>query len=134
MSALPLVPSHNGVDMVPHDRLKGLVVPVSVRNPAGQLAVPNQSVAAEFEASRSGSIGVLVSRAPVELTAVGLDGLPLHGVLRGDGSKLILVVENVGFLIVIANGKSSAKVLLTSSLHGGLKPGSLSCFDITTTG
>jgi hypothetical protein len=37
-------------------------------------------------------------------------------------------------LTVITNGKSSAKVLLASSLHGGLKPGSLSCFNITTSG
>lgn len=134
MGALPLVPSHDGVDVVLHDRLQGLVVPVSVSNPAGQLAVPDQGVAAEFVASRGGSIGVLISRAPVELAAVGLDGLPLHGVLRGDGSKLILVVENVGFLVVTANGESCTEVLLASSLHSGLKPSSLSCFDITASG
>lgn len=74
---------------------------------------------------------MLVSGTPIELAAVGLDGLPLHGVLGGDGSNLILVVDDVDLSLVIAHGESSAEVLLASGLHGSLEASGLSCLNIT---
>jgi hypothetical protein len=88
-------------------------------------------MASQLVTSRGGGGSVLVSRAPVELAAVGLDGLPLHGVLGGDGANFILVVDDVGLSLIIAHGESSTEVLLASGLHGSVEASGLSCLDIT---
>ena len=129
--ALALVTAHDSIDVVAHDRLQGLVVPVAVGNPAGKLAVPNKSVAAKLHATRGSGVGVLVGGSPVELAAIGLDGLPLHGVLGGERAEFALGVENGVLLGVTADSDGGTEVLLAGSLHGVVKASSLSSFDIT---
>lgn len=128
--ALALVTAHDSIDVVAHDRLQGLVVPVAVGNPAGKLAVPNEGVAAKLHAARSSGISMLVGGAPVELAAVGLDGFPLHGVLGGERAELALGVENGVLLGVTADGDGGTKVLLAGSLHGVVKASSLARLNI----
>jgi len=128
--ALALVTAHDSIDVVAHDRLQGLVVPVAVGNPTGKLAVPNKSVAAKLHAARGSGVGMLVSGSPVELATVGLDGLPLHGILGSERAEFALGVENSVLLTVTADGDGCAEVLLASSLHGVVKASSLTRFDI----
>lgn len=51
VSALSTVTSHNSVDVISHHSLQSLVVPVAVRNPRWELAVPNKGMATQLVTS-----------------------------------------------------------------------------------
>jgi hypothetical protein len=125
VGATASVPPHDLVDVVLHHRLQRLVVPVPVGHPARQLTVPNERVATQLVPAGRGSVGMLVRAVPVELILVRLDSIPLHGVLGRDGTKVILVVENVALGAVVAHRHGRAKVRLASGHHGSLEASGL---------
>lgn len=120
MGALPLVVAHDGLDVVGHDLHQGRVA-VDVGDPAGELAVPDEGVASHLLAVLGGEVGDLVGAAEGELALVGLGGIPLHGILRGDGAELVLVLDDVLLLVVVADRQGRADVLPATGNHGGIE-------------
>jgi len=119
VGALPLVPPHQLVDVVGHDRDQGGVVEVAVGDPAGQLRVPHEGVAADLLAVLRGPVDVLVGGAKVELAAAGLGGVPLLRVLGRDGAELAL--DDVLLLCVAAHRQGRADVPAPRGHHGGVE-------------
>lgn len=62
---------------------------VASRNPWSQLRVPDESVSSNFLSSFLGKLDEIVGRGEVEYALLGLDGLPLHGVLWGPDGVLV---------------------------------------------
>jgi hypothetical protein len=80
---LALVATHNGLDVVLHDRDQGVLV-IDLADPAGQLAVPDEGVATDQFAVGGGPVDKVVRVGKLEVATRGLGGIELHRVLGSD--------------------------------------------------
>lgn len=103
---LALVAAHDGPDVILHHRNQGVLV-TDLADPAGELGVPNEGVAADHLAVAGGPVDKVVSSIEVEVAARRLSGIELHRVLRRD-----LPEVGLGKVVDNAIGKSA---LVTSS-------------------
>lgn len=71
--------------------------------------MPNESVAVNLLLLCNSVVADSVSTSEGELTASWLSGLPLHGILRSDGSEVIVVVDDGALSSVdwVADGQGS---------------------------
>lgn len=76
---LPLITTHDGLDMGDHDVLQSRPV-VNGRDPAGQLGMPNRSVATDSLSVGGGPVDEVVGLAPVVGASRGLERLPFHAI------------------------------------------------------
>lgn len=84
MRALTLVSCHKCGDVICHDADQRCIVEAAVGDPAGKLAVPDKSVAAELLLVLGGILGYLVRTTERELASIWLRSIPFHGVLGSD--------------------------------------------------
>jgi hypothetical protein len=117
--ALPLIARHERGDVVLHHAHQRRVV-VDRVNPVRELRVPHQRMAAHLLAILGGEVGNLIRSAEAELSAIGLRGIPLHGVLRRDGSELG-ALDDVLLGVVVADGQRSTNVRPAARNHGGIE-------------
>lgn len=114
-----LIPPHNGIDVSLHHLEQRGVVESAPGHPRRQLAVPDQSVAANLLAVLGGKshdgVGVVEGEVPLG----GLRGFPLHCVLRRDRPELGL--DNLLLLRVVPDREGSTDILLACGLEGGIK-------------
>lgn len=80
--------------MVVHDLDQGCVIETSLGNPLWKLGVPDKCVAVNLLLVLLciGSNGV--STCEGVLTTSWLSRLPFHGVLRGDGAKIVVIIND----------------------------------------
>lgn len=137
--------AHDVVDVGDDDLLQGLPVPAARRyckvgddwsvavprshikwpvwtqqlTPARQLAVPDQSVAAQDLIVTGGDVGDNVSLRVRELTPVGLGRLPLLSILGHNLPELVDVVDNVHVRLLVNSPFTDrrTKVLQASGLR-----------------
>jgi hypothetical protein len=98
---LALVATHDGLDVVLHDRDQGVLV-VDLGNPARKLTVPDKSVATNELAVGLSPVDEVVSTAELEVATRRLGGVELHRVLGCDLTEVGLC--NV---VDVAVGESS---------------------------
>lgn len=101
-----------------HLKQRGVVEAAS-GHPRRQLAVPDQSVAADLVSVLSGKshhgVGIVEGEVPLG----GLRGLPFHCVLGCDGPELSL--DNLLLLRVVPDREGGPDILLACGLEGGIK-------------
>lgn len=127
MSTLPLVSSHDLLDVVLHDTHQRCIV-VDLAYPIRQLAVPHQSVTTQLLVILRGEVGNLIGIAPAELTATGLSSIPFHGIFGRNGTKLG-ALDQVLLGVVRADRERSANIRTTLRNDGGIKCGGLAGFE-----
>lgn len=101
-----------------HLEQRGVVEPAS-GNPRRQLAVPDQSVAADLVSVLSGKshhgVGIVEGEVPLG----GLRGLPFHCILGRDRPEL--GPDDVLLLRVVPDRECGPDILLACGLEGGIK-------------
>jgi hypothetical protein len=101
--ALSLVSAHYSVDVVLHHAHQRRVI-VDLVYPSRQLRIPYKSMASHLLVVLRGKVGNLVGATEAELSAVWLGGIPLHSILRCDGTELG-TLDEVLFSVVVADGQ-----------------------------
>ena len=89
-----LVAAGDVLDMRLHDPNERLVVVVASSNPRWELRVPDKGVAVDFLLVGLGEVAVAVGVGEGEVVAVGLNGLPLHCILRCERVEVGVVASN----------------------------------------
>lgn len=89
MQDFPLVPCHDGSDVVLDDRGQGSSAG-DVGNPPWQLTVPDQGVASDLLTVGGSVVDQIVGTGQGEAALGRLCRIPLHGVLRGYTTELSL--------------------------------------------
>ena len=117
---LTLEVTHDGGDVVLHDSGQGGLVPDG-RDPTGKLGVPDGGVSTDELAIVLGELSSLVGGAEGEFAAGRLGSIPLHGVLRGDLTKVGLDDGSVLALVESAWVSGGTEVLPALGLHGGIE-------------
>lgn len=85
-----LVATGNSLDVFLHDLDQSGVVESTLRNPCGELAVPNEVVAVDLKLVLPCKFGDLISISQSEVVRPRLCGFPLHRVLRCDAEVLVV--------------------------------------------
>ena len=140
MRTLPLIPSHNLLDMILHhthhfvsvydvsiyltstptwESLTRRVI-INRIHPLRQLTIPDQRMAPHLLFILRRKIRNRVGVGPAELPAVGLRGIPLHGVFGRDGTELC-AFNKVLLRVVRADGQRGADVGAAPGEHGGVE-------------
>lgn len=86
---LALPPPHDGLDVLLHGRRERRLV-LDVADPAGELRVPDERMAADRDVALRGPVDEVVGLAPVVRALLVVETLPLHAVLGGDLAKVLL--------------------------------------------
>jgi len=118
MGALVLVSASDFLDVVLHDGNQRLVVKAALTDPGGELRVPDQSVAAHFFVVAVGKVCYGVCAGKGKVVALGLGGLPFHGIFGGDGVEVGAGLDDALFDGVVADGQGCADVLATLGSPG----------------
>lgn len=87
--------------MILHDRNQGVFV-ADLGDPAGQLAVPDEGVAADQLVVGGGPVDEVVGSVEVEVATGRLSGIELHRVLGSDLTEM-----GLGQVVDVAIGESS---------------------------
>lgn len=117
-----VVPCHR-LDVVLEDGAQLVGGPGAIGEPGGELAVPDERVAADLLVVVLGEGHDLVAGGEVEDAGLGLGGVPLHGVAGGGLAELAaeeLQVGGVGELGVVGG---RAEVLVVRLRQFGERPG-----------
>lgn len=126
MRALPLIPPHDLIDMIRHDRHQCRVV-INAVNPTRQLGVPNQGVTSHLLLILRREVRNRISTTPGERPSGWFRGIPLHCIFRCDGPELC-ALDEVLLRVVGADSQRGADVGAALGNDGGVERGGLSSF------
>jgi len=87
------------------------------------LTVPNKVVASQLLVVSLRKVCVAIGISKGEVVALRLSGIPLHGILGGDGVKVLRGLNNVLLDRVVSNGQGGADVALPPCLSEALSTG-----------